>query len=553
MLPKKIKICLGLFIIFIFLSLRSPIAKASIPPGHIQNCITPSDCVGFGGTASDYLCINNVCVNNPKKNWFDPKPYLEYQQDIQENPEELRVETWFQNAYSQIPNSISYLLLGPQVDIQGTSYFPKGALAEVLNLVGSLYSNPPASGIEYLADLGENLGIVSQAYAQQGIGFKSLAPILKIWKVFRDISYLFFVIIFIFTGLAIMFRLKISPQAVLTIESALPKLIISLILITFSYAIVGFMIDSIYVLTAIVIGVLGGRGLIDINKATTVYQNPTLTTLFREFLSNGRGFASAIGSMLEEEVTMDPLKLFGVIKLAGAILTVILVLALFFACFKLFFSLLMCYIQIILGLITSPFAIMVSSIPGKEADSFGWLKNILANVLVFPAVIAVFLLAEAIKNATQGASLNDVIWTAPFLIPAHTEMVGALISYGLLLLSPQIPSYVKALFEPKAKVPSPSQVFFAPIGGAFGVPKTLTSYPSGIVKEAYEKRVVSELGQISGKDVRELGIRGTIKKAAGAFSPWGYIPKETPKSPPKEEKPQSEEEKPQSEIEEIDY
>src|SRR5258708_14361646 len=45
----------------------------------------------------------------------------------------------------------------------------------------------------------------------------------------------------------IMFRVKISPQVVVSVQSALPKIAIALVLVTFSYAIAGFLIDIMYV------------------------------------------------------------------------------------------------------------------------------------------------------------------------------------------------------------------------------------------------------------------------------------------------------------------
>jgi hypothetical protein len=48
-----------------------------------------------------------------------------------------------------------------------------------------------------------------------------------------------------------MFRVKLSPQVVISVQSALPKLIIALILVTFSFAIAGFMIDIMYVIMGI--------------------------------------------------------------------------------------------------------------------------------------------------------------------------------------------------------------------------------------------------------------------------------------------------------------
>ena len=53
-----------------------------------------------------------------------------------------------------------------------------------------------------------------------------------------------------------MFRAKINPQTVVTIQSAIPKAVVALILVTFSYAIAGLMIDLMYLLIGLIFGVI---------------------------------------------------------------------------------------------------------------------------------------------------------------------------------------------------------------------------------------------------------------------------------------------------------
>src|SRR5690606_25281628 len=87
-----------------------------------------------------------------------------------------------------------------------------------------------------------------------GLGFSSLDPILDTWKAFRNVAYLFYVIMFLVIGFMIMFRQKISSQAVVTAQQALPKIIISLIAVTFSYALAGLMIDAMYLIMYLIVG-----------------------------------------------------------------------------------------------------------------------------------------------------------------------------------------------------------------------------------------------------------------------------------------------------------
>ncbi len=65
----------------------------------------------------------------------------------------------------------------------------------------------------------------------------------KIWSRSLNIVYVLYVVIFIIVGFMIMFRKKLQGNVTVTFSRALPNLIISLILATFSFAIVGLMMD----------------------------------------------------------------------------------------------------------------------------------------------------------------------------------------------------------------------------------------------------------------------------------------------------------------------
>lgn len=116
-------------------------------------------------------------------------------------------------------------------------------------------SNPPASASYWVYSGLINAGFIPKTYAAavSGIGLASLAPILTIWVVFRNLFYILFVLLIIAIGFMIMFRMKINPQTVITIENSLPKIVIALILITFSLPIAGFLIDVMYIVCGMII------------------------------------------------------------------------------------------------------------------------------------------------------------------------------------------------------------------------------------------------------------------------------------------------------------
>jgi len=144
--------------------------------------------------------------------------------------------------------------------------FHKSYLGLTAGLLTAPYAHPPASGMYYVYDSLKNADFIPSAYAAEGIGFAGIKPLLKIWKQFRNIAYLVLVIILVVIGFMIMFRMKLDPHTVIGIENALPRIVVTLILITFSFPIAGFMIDFMYMLIAlIIIGIGNVSGIPQLN------------------------------------------------------------------------------------------------------------------------------------------------------------------------------------------------------------------------------------------------------------------------------------------------
>lgn len=131
-------------------------------------------------------------------------------------------------------------------DISQEEAFNQSLMGGATNLIVAPFKQLPASGIEYVAYKLDNNDFLPQAYAYEGIGLASVKQYIPLWEMFRNFSYLILVIIIVVIGFMIMFRMQLNPQTVVSLENALPRIITSLILITFSFAIVGFLIDLLY-------------------------------------------------------------------------------------------------------------------------------------------------------------------------------------------------------------------------------------------------------------------------------------------------------------------
>lgn len=137
--------------------------------------------------------------------------------------------------------------------------YKKSVFGFIGGLLAYPYANPPASGVYWAYSSLSNAGFIPKSYAAEGVGFAAISPYVNIWKIFRDVSYMLLVMVLIGIGFMIMFRMKMNAQTVVSVENSLPKIVVSLILITFSFAIAGFMIDLMYVIVGLVVSVLSNN------------------------------------------------------------------------------------------------------------------------------------------------------------------------------------------------------------------------------------------------------------------------------------------------------
>src|SRR3989338_8240712 len=376
--------------------------------------------------------------------------------------------------------------------------------------IASMYMNPPASGVYYAHRMIESAGFAEPAYAQ-GIGYTGLSPLLPIWRAFRNLSYVILVVFLVVIGFMIMFRMQVNAQTAITIQSALPNIIITLILITFSYAIAGLMIDLMYFVIMLLISILGkaGLGMVDgdIPQLQSWYLNSNVGSLFADvwYEDTIRAFPQAIwgpgiGGLftgIGQDWT-DGLPWWAAAKsvgllvsvpsflITGAVSAVLIAFSLLFAFVQIFFILLNSYIQIILGVILSPLQLLMGAIPGRNA--FGsWLMGLVGNLVVFPVTIGLFLIEDSIAALTFAEARGDIsnadLWSAPLIAgpSADAATVLGIINFGIIMLTPTILRSAKAAFAPQPILPISPGLLFKPIAGsiqtATGVLQTASYVP----------------------------------------------------------------------------
>ena len=358
---------------------------------------------------------------------------------------------------------------------------PNTALNGISIMTASLFAVPPASGIYYAQDLLQNAGFLAKPAYAQGLGFAGLAPILPIWKVTRNIAYTVIIIVMIVIGFMVIFRMKIDPKTVISVQAALPRIVLALLLITLSYAIVGFLVDFMYVSMAIVIGILAeGMGeATRIPEIQTYFLTADVGDLFKHVM--GGGFSAvedfilknseayvggSAGIMVALKVLATSMKYgwvgFWGTSLLGLILLLVIFLGLLFTFIRIFMLLLNSYIQLLVAVILGPFQLLMEAIPGKTAFA-DWIMNVISNLVVFPATVAILMFGEYLTTINSD---TGELFSPPLIAVPGKAAFPAFMGLGVLFLAPTLIAQIKKAFKPKPILPISAGTAFAPLTGA---------------------------------------------------------------------------------------
>ena len=292
------------------------------------------------------------------------------------------------------------------------------------NLLSLIFaSDRPISGIAYVKERLDRLNPVSVVHAQApGTGFNALQPVQEIWVVFRNVSFGLFVLVAIVFAFMIMFRVKLSPQTVVSVQSALPKIVLSLILVTFSYAIAGFLIDLMYVVIGLV-SLIGSQlfsapptnifNLLTLGQPLHVPVNlGVLGLLIIYVVSFCICFTILIlinianmGTLLAS-VTITALLASGIgeiLIIVGIIAAILLIIVAIFIMFKIIWGLLKAFVNILLLTIFAPIQLTLGTV--IPSLGFGaWVKSFVSNLAVFVVTGALILFSFIFLS--KGASLG---------------------------------------------------------------------------------------------------------------------------------------------------
>jgi hypothetical protein len=312
--------------------------------------------------------------------------------------------------------------LGPPKTVE-QAYERYGAMGAIGLGVQEMYRQPPVTTADYLATINP---IVS-AHAKSGQDV--LRPVADYWRLSRNLAYIFFVLVIVTIGLMVMFRSKIDPRTTVSVTAAIPGLIVSLILITFSLAFAGLIIDigriGMDLIRNLLLGTAGvGSGVPNIGSGVGLSPGD-IWTAFIFNLNNGVSFGGFAGGIV------------------GAFLSLVVMAFAFIVGIQVFMMLLFRYINLIIKPIFAPFTFLFGALPGRGSNIAGWFKSYLVDALTFPIVLLILNLALTIKNT------SNVVSDDPFGVFIPGANLNSLIAIGILFLSTKVPAILEDALDIK--------------------------------------------------------------------------------------------------------
>jgi len=253
----------------------------------------------------------------------------------------------------------------------------KGGLASLTsNIAGTVVSDPqvPTNFALYLNDVKSDTIFGKNAYAATGLSeptpFLEQAT-LSTWKITRNIALSLLGVFLAIAALGVLFRQKLSPQAVVTIYSVLPSVPIAILVIVLSYPLV-----------AIAMNLNGPLNSLFYKLGMDIFQEMASTVSFN--LGSTVTMIAIFALLFSNPVTAVAGTILSIPIIIIAISLIALVVV---GLIKLIYEYAKWYATFVVLVIAFPLAGAVSVLPGKQGLVMVFLKKLLVNMLVFPVSI----------------------------------------------------------------------------------------------------------------------------------------------------------------------
>lgn len=393
---KRVALSLLVAVALVFAAPQSSFAQdaGSLGIDAGISCDRTADCASVG---KNLICQDRTCVLPESSIKFLGKSNIKEVKDLEE-ASKLATFEGKTNVLDHTGNKIVPSVVAKTICLIDTCDIPDengniqaGLNQSMIDMIAFMYGNPVATPERYIADVLDSagVGVVQPAYAQ-GLGFTALDPVLEAWKKFRDISYIIFVLVIMVIGFMIMLRQKVG-QAAVTAQQALPNIIMTLIIVSFSYAIAGILIEAMYLVMLLMVL------FFQVEQSVFLAVGPIELGMRLVIGGASEGYEitrQAVASLIGEGLAID--------NFAGLAVGLIVALAVAFGIFRLLFELLKTYISILISVTLAPLMLMLGAIPGR--NPFGtWIKSLVGNLAAFPVVLLLLIIFNELTGGLTGA------------------------------------------------------------------------------------------------------------------------------------------------------
>jgi hypothetical protein len=422
-----------------------------------------------------------------------------------------------------------------------------GAIGTLTNYITVLYV-PVVNTGQYVQYLSANFGIVKPSYAaantncntnQFGYGICGLSPIIALWADIRDLSYALLTVLFIAIGIGVMLRFRVDPRTVMTLQNQIPRVIIAIVLITFSFAISGAMIDLMWTATYAGVNFISSAApnsqialcppgpkpmnqvletrLIDdpISFVNTIFRSNCSGTFDNGFLGLADDVSASLGDLVQTIIHdllfndnnntchpswWDLIPVVAVINagecalqngainiiywLIEIVVKLVIIICLLVALFRLWFQLIKCYVIFLIFVMMGPIWIVLGLIPGRPMGFEKWLRIIFSNLAVFPLVAFILVIARVLVDVVpNGPESPTTTFIPPLIGNANISTFSALMAFGAIMIAPTIPDLIKERMKASSQTK-----YGAAIAAGIGMGATAVSAPGRRVWENLNRR-----------------------------------------------------------------
>lgn len=341
---------------------------------------------------------------------------------------------------------------------------------------------------------------LKQVEHKNGYDYLKTLNLDVLWSVTRNLAYLFFVVVMIVIGFMIMFRNKIGGQIMVTVGNSIPKVVICLVLVTFSFAISGILLDlgrvSMNLVNNLIVNSKKELNLQSVDIASienmsdqAIYQlkqggdvsilkdgeDDLVGDAVKREIKKGSvreekpwlwytsdGFAEIVlrtgGAFILQgirEANIGPIAdIVADIVITGIqipnisrlLTTSLFLLVAAYASFKLFLTIFVTYIKIFVSVVIGPIQIALGAIPGNTSSINNWLKTLASHVLVFPVVVAIIGFAQFLGAAIDPKQFS-FFGTEGVFLPEGLVALKGVFFVGGYFFAASAPNMIKGFMK----------------------------------------------------------------------------------------------------------